>query len=550
MGKTLSKNPCLECGSSDNLRTFLTDEGRQYTKCMTPGCENKATTTINHTAQETINQSYTNLKEILVGDHVAIPSRNLKDESCAYYNYEVLDNFHIMNYPNGDQKIRIFPTTIGEKKKIWWTQNRTKQGFFGQDIVTISKNCDSIVTPIKNCDIIICEGEIDAISIYECLVSVGRDTQYSVVSLRDGTNALLEELEQQKDWLLQFRSVIVCVDQDKNQAGQLALQQAIKRCSFKFRVCTMPIGVDPNDMHVQKLSKELIDRLSAADYIRPKGLVLGSEIDFNEIMIDDPPGLPYPFKQLQEITGGCHEGSITIIGAGTGTGKTTIMRSFAYSWLKTIPGIKIANLFLEEKQSTTVKSYIALDNNVSMKEFSKNHTIISKEQINRSQERFGTQNMIFAGKDYTLNSKELFNQLEYLAIYKKYDIIILDHISMVAGCSEVSRNGERRDIDDLMYKLEDIAKKTTVRFICAVHLTDPPKGKSFEEGRIVLMSDFRGSGAIKQVTHVAIGIERDIITPGAETKAQLRVLKNRPTGTVGKADLLYYIEDQGRYQAR
>ncbi len=539
MGMTIAKDPCSACGSKDNLRTWVNEEGREIQTCVTPDCngpEGESTGNCVTSPTSIPTESIIESSEPMFGMHLAIEDRCISAETCKYYDYQILDKYHIMNYPKGDQKVRIGK---GKDKINYWNKNKTKVGLFGISIATLDKNCDIIVT----------EGEIDAMSIYDAENGyVNRS--FNVVSLRDGASHLLAELEAHKDILQTFKSVIVCVDTDDNQAGQKALKKAIAECSFKFRICKMPLGVDPNDMHCQGKDEELLELLNKADYIRPSGLVMGSELDFDDIMVAEQPGLPTQFPLFNELTGGIHKSRIMVIGAGTGSGKSTFMREIAYHLIKTQPGIKIANLFLEEKQKTTVQAYVALDNDVPLKEFSKNTGLITPEQLLLSKQRFSSDNLMFTSKAFELNSKELFSQLEYLSFCKKYDIIILDHISMVAGSSNVSRNGERRDIDDLMYKLASIVTKSDTTIIAAVHLTDPQKGKDYEEGRIVKMSDFRGSGAIKQVMDVGIGIERDVMNPQNQTKAQLRVLKNRPTSSVGPADLLYYMETTGRYLTR
>jgi len=539
MGKTLSKEPCKLCGSNDNLVTFLTDSGRTVTRCMTPNCSNKGSSGILDSRIENSNdieetpRTGTN-KELLVGLYQNIPERGLKGETCRIYKYQVLDNMHIMNYPGGDQKIRISPTPEGEKKKIFWQQNSTKQGFFGQEIEILHK---------KDVDVVVCEGELDAQSIYEA--TRGQSRGYHAISLRDGCGHLLEELEQNKEWLLGFRSVIVCMDND--EAGNLALKKAIDCCSFKFRICKMPPDTDPNDLHCRGLDDDLVGYIRDADYIRPKGLVLGSELDFDKIMEDEKPGILTGMPMFDEITGGLYESSLIVLGGGTAAGKSALLRQkFVYELMQFRPGIKILNLFLEENQRMTVKAFVAIDNQIPYHKLKTNKNLITKEQYALSQLRFVTENLAFLDSGFELNSKKLFDMLEYVCYYKQYDLVILDHISMVAGTSNVSRNGERRDIDDLMYKLVEIKNKSKTIIVAAVHLTDPERGgKKFEEGRVVTMSDFRGSGAIKQTADVCLGLVRDTMTEGNQTKSQLYVLKNRISARVGKADEFYYMENTG-----
>ena len=81
--------------------------------------------------------------------------------------------------------------------------------------------------------------------------------------------------------------------------------------------------------------------------------------------------------------------------------------------------------------------------------------------------------------------------------------------------------------------------------LAVVHLKRPDKGKSYNEGRQVSLTDLRGSGSLEQVSDVVIALERD--QQGDEPNlSAIRVLKNRPIGETGPAGAVTYDPETGR----
>ena len=62
------------------------------------------------------------------------------------------------------------------------------------------------------------------------------------------------------------------------------------------------------------------------------------------------------------------------------------------------------------------------------------------------------------------------------------------------------------------------------------------------------MGDFRGSGSLRQIPDVMLGLERNMRNLNYKDKTLIRVIKNRWFAETGLADSLYYIENTGRLQ--
>lgn len=76
------------------------------------------------------------------------------------------------------------------------------------------------------------------------------------------------------------------------------------------------------------------------------------------------------------------------------------------------------------------------------------------------------------------------------------------------------------------------------------HLKNPDKGKAHEEGRVVSITDLRGSGALRQLSDTIIALERDQ-QGDMPNMVLVRVLKCRFTGDTGVAGFMEYNKETG-----
>lgn len=514
------KTMCSYCKSKDNLVMF--DNGSS--KCMTPNCQYNLTKPKQSTSQDFL------LDEIFK----PLDDRCLTEETCRIMGIskQIYNNSPctVFNYYDVNKKLISQHIRFEPKQFIWLKYNKSIC-LFGQHLYE----------PDLNKDIVITEGEYDAATIHQ-LTNINI---FSVVSIPTGSESCKSSLEQSKDWLLGFRSIILCFDNDK--AGQEATDAALSVLPiYKVRICKFPLK-DANDMLKAGRGQEVVECLEKCDYLRPKGLIFGNELKPEDFYNPEPQGLDLPYPKLNELLRGVKKGRLYMIGAGTGVGKSSIAREFAYYWMCKYPNLKIANLFLEETQKDTLHSYIGMHLGIPMHRIAENPHIIKEDLFNKTfNEINGKGNLAFTDAAFELNSVSLFNMLDYLAISKRYDMIILDHISIIISGSKATMNGERRDIDELMHKLRALIKKSGCTVLAISHLTDPERNRKFEDGGIVKPSDFRGSKSISHLSDVMIGLERNTMSETDQTKMRIRVIKNRITSRLGLTDEVFYIGNTGR----
>ena len=93
-----------------------------------------------------------------------------------------------------------------------------------------------------------------------------------------------------------------------------------------------------------------------------------------------------------------------------------------------------------------------------------------------------------------------------------------------------------------------MAQEVNAAILVVSHLRKPAEG-SHEEGGRVRLADLRGSGAIAQLGHTAIAVERD--QQDETNGARFRVLKCRYAGhLLGAADHVVYNPETTRLEAK
>ena len=231
---------------------------------------------------------------------------------------------------------------------------------------------------------------------------------------------------------------------------------------------------------------------------------------------------------------------------GSSIGKSSVLRELVFFLRKKYPDIKIANFFLEESVIDSPLSYMAMAKDLPIGEVKLNRDLISKAERERLQkELFPDDKSCFTDEQYDVDSDQLLSHIKYLATVKHYDVIVLDHISMVIA-STASKEGERRDIDVLCKNLAKMAKQYNIAIITACHLNDPEGKEGWDDGVIPGLYNGRGSRALAQKPDVVIAVSRNMKNQFECDKMQLTVLKNRWFSKLGPADTLIYINKTGR----
>jgi twinkle protein len=525
MGKTLLRQVCHKCNKR-NLCTYLDKFNNKQTRCMTEGCS--STNNIGNITKEVSNSQFIDSIDLEFKDFTE-PYRDISPETCKKLGIQhaVIGDKTIIRYEHKNSDGTVSYKLRYPNKVFEWKPKAENTNMFALD------KCVDFTKPL-----IITEGNEDCATLW--------DLGFQACSLLCAGSEY-NDLELDIDKINKFESIYLCIEQDK--AGKKATKniKEILKHKLLFEVDLNP-RKDANDWIKEDPDRnELVNRINNATEVVPNGIVFGMNLN-KEVLWEDPPlAIPFPWPGLNETMTGLEYGQLYGIFGGSSIGKSSVLRELVYYFRTSRPELKIANIFLEENQRITPLVYLALAKNIPLGKLKRDKSLIDpieREELYNT--ILNTENLMFIDEKYDRDSETLLKTIEYLASVKKYDIILLDHISYIIGRSKIGKNGERRDIDELLYALQDKARNLNIIIIFACHLSDPSQPPGWDEGRVPGLYNGRGSRVLAQVPDGIIGISRNMIDKGSCDILGLHNLKNRWDGTLGKIQELVYISATGR----
>ena len=250
----------------------------------------------------------------------------------------------------------------------------------------------------------------------------------------------------------------------------------------------------------------------------------------------------YPFEGMNKITYGIRPSELITFTAGSGLGKTQVMREVVHHMIKSTED-NIGLLMLEETPVITSKGLMSIEAN---QRLHLPDVHVSKEEMKTYFDATVGTGRVFMFDHFGSNSIDnIVSRVRYLAKGLDCKYIIIDHVSIIV--SDQSHGDERRALDEIMTRLRTLVQETGVAMIVVSHLRRP-EGKGHEEGAATSLSQLRGSASIGQLSDMVIGLERDAQNddPDVRNTTRVRVLKNRFSGLTGPCCDLRYDADTGR----
>lgn len=506
--------PCQSCGSSDGV----------YPHADGDFCYVCKTKTFN---DEEDTQMQTHLSAVkplppVTGVPSAIPSRGLT--KAVAEKYRALTSHGKVNLI---YTLEGKPTGFKERgiqEKTFKFNGNAKADLFGQS--AFSKGGKSVT---------ITEGEFDAMAAYQMLFMTE-----PCVSVINGASGAVQDCKRNYEWLDSFDKINVCFDSDV--AGQnAALAVAELFDPRKVRLVKMTLN-DPNDYIKQNREREFIDSHRKAGPFTPDGIISGA--DMYELVATPPnyDSVPYPFDGLNDMTKGLRTGELITVVAGTGVGKTQVMREVLYSLIKEDKG-NVGTLFLEEPTRDTGLGVMSIHAD---KKLHLPDTEYTQEEFDNAYTSTLGTGRVFLYDSFGSNTVErIVSMVRYLARSCECKYIILDHISIVV--SDHAKD-ERKALDEIVTKLKTLTIELDICLLMVSHLSRDKNRKPPEEGGTINLQDIRGSAGIAQLSNIILALERNTQAEDEieRNTTKVRVIKNRFTGETGVADSLLYSKHTGR----
>lgn len=520
---------CPSCGSRDNLARY--SDGHGF--CFTAGCGR-----YEHGNGEApyTPQNRSRMSLVYDAEIEAIPNRGIIRDTAERFNYRVGTfaggKAHFAPYYDDAgrmvaQKVRY--KRDGEKVFAWLGET-DEAGLFGQNV---SRSGGKMI--------VVTEGELDALS-----VSQVQGNKWPVVSVPNGAGNAKKDLAKHVKWLEGFERIVLAFDMD--DVGRTAVEECAPLFSpGKVYVATLPLK-DANEMVKAARSRELVDALWGARLWVPEVLNDLDEALIEEAAEEQPWGLPWPWLTLTKATYGIQRSALYTWGAGTGSGKTTLMKQIMltamrpelgedHSELMPMPAPRpVAAILYEEPVKRTLKTLggMVLGKRVH----------VPGVEYDKDELREAIRGLSLLLKSVSLkgarNWETVKATVRYLTVAEGVRDFVIDPMTALTAGDE----NERQTLDGIMSELAELAEDLDVTIHLVFHLTTP-EGKSHEEGGRVLEKQFRGSRAVAFWSHFLLGLERDKQDP--ESPTIVRGLKDRPTGdAVGPLIALTYDRETGR----
>ena len=504
--------PCEKCGSSD-ANSIYTD-GHQF--CFACNTHVKGDGTVTEVETKKANLG------LITGQYQDLIKRKIREDTCRKYGYQVGEyngqTVQIAPYFDSEgqmvaQKIR-FPN-----KDFKILGDISKAQLFGANLWNQGKK------------IVITEGEIDALT-----VSQVQGNKWPVCSIPNGAQGATKAIKRNLEALSKFEEVILMFDMD--EAGKKAARECAELFEAgKAKVASLPYK-DANECLQQGKEDSIIQAIWNAKTFRPDGVISGAEL-WDQITCEEKvEAIPYPWAELNSLTHGARKGELVTLTAGSGIGKSAVVREITHHLLA--KGETVGLLMLEENPKRTALGLMGIELNTPLH--------ISKEGVTDDDMHRAFTSTVGSNRLYLYNHfgssdiDNLISRVRYLAKGCGCNWIVLDHLSIVV--SGLGDGDERRLIDNAMTMLRTLVEETGVGMFLVSHLKRP-EGKGHEQGAMTSLSQLRGSHSIAQLSDMVIGLERD--QQGKHPNiTTLRVLKNRFSGETGIAGYLSYDRETGR----
>lgn len=507
------------CGSSDGMCTY--DDGHKF--CF--ACEGHQQGDNPKVLKPNHAPCFTPLKKSF---SLPLTERGITVETMRKFDYgQGRDRagawVHITSLRDAEGK--IVGQKVRDREKNFFTSGTVPTTFWGQHLFDKGKK------------LVITEGEIDAMSVSQVF-----GNRYPVVSLPQGGGSAKKTVKANLPWLAGFEEIILCFDED--EVGAKAARIAAKLLPpGKAKIAKLPLK-DASLMLQKGQGEELKRAIYDAKVWRPDTIVSGDGLlsELQREIAGDSVTLPHP--GLQEMLKGHRAGEILTVGAGSGVGKSTLIKELMGQYIR--EGDKVGGFFLEEPVRRTVQGVLTTFCNfpVHLRMVDGWAALPKKEQEIIS-EKMGqwVQPNLELFDNTVISPDDLLTHMRYMATSLGCRTLVLDHITMLANLAQEGQ--ERSLLDNTMNRIASLVEELEVRLLLISHLKRP-QGTPHEEGGQVRTGDFRGSTQIACLSHNIVGVERNQQHPTNRDFTRIRVLKCRLTGATGVAGWMQYDPLTGR----
>lgn len=537
-GAFLYHTSCISCESSDGMAVYeKEDDNGKYNDAFCWSCNKPFNRNQVEEAGVKMIESNKNHDEVADFSHIeSLPFRGWKDRGIMR---ATSAKYGVRNEMVGDTTeviARYYPSYRDGKIVGYKKRNLPKDFHSVGSVKATNELFGQAVFEAGQKYLVITTGEEDAMSFAEVLRSNSNGNEYwtPCVSITCGDGSIIKQFKANFEYINSFEKVVLAFDND--ESGQRYLEEAARLISpGKAFIAKFPSDVkDASDLLRSGRSAELKQVFwKAVPFSRVDVLHLSQMWDDFENE-DNNIKIPFPvaWSHLNEMmNGGMERGEITVVGALTSIGKSTIVNNLTYNLIENT-NFKVGAMYLESTKREVVRDLLSLDAGVNLR--TKARETVDIEALKRrffdglaKKNRF-----VYVDHQGSISTDEIFDKLNYLAKAEGCDVIIIDPIQ--AGINS-SDNGAIIQFMDTLLKF---AKETDTCVIAVSHMRKPSESNP----HAVSEYDLMGSSSINQIAFNTILISRDKMNedPIKRSATKLQLVKCRRTGNTGEAGWLRY----------
>lgn len=521
------KLPCDNCGSSDAKVMYEAGDTFCF-KCRTVGDLQLKHGGNSHREYEEELMSF-DFEFYHNAEYKAIKDRRIDEDTCK--------KFGVKTTTKGSH---LFPAYDKEGKLV-----AIKERFYPEKIYKIHGDISKATLfgmnefPKTGRSATITEGEYDAMAAYRMSGS-----KYPHFSVFNGAGSAKRECKRNFEELKEFETIVINFDND--DPGKEAVDAVGRLFPGRSKVLLLTEGKDACDYLKANKGSKYVDEFFRARKYTLGGIINGADTWEKYKEKKNVESIPFDpqYEQLNQKTYGMRFGEIVLLTAGTGSGKTQVLREWKYNLL-TKTTFNILDISLEEDTGDTVGGLMAIHAN--------KRIMLPDVNIPEEEEKRLHDELFKDGRFFTLDHEgsveddSLLDKIEYAATVDNCKIIFLDHITIAV--SDVAAGSENLSMDKFMNRLLKMVKRLNICVVVVSHLRKTGGGgKSFEEGRIPTEDDLKGSGSLKQIAMTTIAIARNKYAENDKERntTSFHVLKCRFSGRTGPCDHAYFDDETGR----
>ena len=524
--------PCGTCGSDNNGSLY--SDGHTYChKCGTHVLSDNVKEDYDNMPLDTVRYSQPTPKGVIS----ALTDRGITKDTADKYGVRITQNSY------GETLKHYYPYyDVNNNPVAYKVRDVASKNFSADPPGAMSAGAlfGQHLCQEKGKYITICEGEIDAMSVYQMLGS-----KWPVVSIKDGATSAVKNCKRSYDFLNSYDNIVICFDMDQpgqENARKVAELFEPNKCKIVLLDAKLK---DANEYLKASKAADFTKAWWAAKTFTPAGIINLRDVGEELYEESNQTTCLYPWEGMNTKLYGIRTGELTTVTAGTGTGKSSVMRELMHHVLKNTSE-NIGVISLEENTHSTIFHIMSVEANsrLYIKEVRENH---SSADLRKWQDATVGSGRFFAFDHFgSMGTEEILARVRYMVKALDCKWVFLDHLSILV--SGLDGMDERKNIDVLMTKLRSLVEETNCALILVSHLRRAAGDSGHEDGREVSLSHLRGSQSIAQLSDTVIAMERDQQSddPNTANTTTIRVLKNRYAGETGVACHLFFNKDTGR----